>query len=99
MFLPGDAHEDSNGASSLSFFVLLSSPVDSIQALWIIFFSSFQMPSHTGAPHNHSLLAIHLFWSAEDISEDSRFHSRFVQVISRFLSYSSHLIQLAQSIF
>ena len=36
--------------------------------------SFLQMLSHADAPLNHSLLAIHLFWSAEDISEDSCFH-------------------------
>ena len=44
----------------LSFFVLFSSPVDPIQALLIITFSSFQIPSHVGAPLNHSPIAIHL---------------------------------------
>ena len=36
MFLSGDSQEDTNGASSSSFFILFSSPVDSIQALSII---------------------------------------------------------------
>ena len=35
MFLSGDSHEDTNGTSSLSFLVLLSSPVDSIQAFGV----------------------------------------------------------------
>ena len=61
-----------------------SSPVDSIQVLLLIIsFSSFQIPSHASAPHNHSLLAIHLFGSAEDISEGSSFHSRSVQTYLR----------------
>ncbi len=59
----------------------------------IIFLSLLQMLFHTGAPLNLSLLAIHLFWSAEDILEGSSFHSRSVQPISRLLSHSSHLIQ------
>ena len=61
--------------------------------------SLFQIPSHAGAPINHSLLSIQLFRSAEDISEDSSFHSQFTQVILRMLSHSSHLIQPAQSHF
>ena len=75
MFLSGDSQEDTNGASSLLFFVLFSSPMDSIQALSIISLSSFQMFSHAGAPLNHSPLAIHLFQSVEDILEDLCFHS------------------------
>ena len=59
MFLSGDSHEDSNGASSLSFFDLFSSLVDPIQALLIISFSSFQIPSHVGAPLNHPLLLLY----------------------------------------
>ena len=42
MFLSGDSHEDSNGASSSSFLIPFSSPVDSSQVLLIIPFSSFQ---------------------------------------------------------
>ena len=43
MFLPGVSHEDSNGASSSSFFVPFSPPVDSIQAFRVSLpFSSFQ---------------------------------------------------------
>ena len=41
MFLSGDSQEGTNGASSVLFFVLFSSPVDSIQALSIISLSSF----------------------------------------------------------
>ena len=62
-------------------------------------FSSFQMFSHAGAPLNHPLLAIQLFRSAEDISEDSSFHSQFAQVLLRMLSHSSHLNQPVQSPF
>src|SRR4051812_42040001 len=51
------------------------------------------MLSHTGAPLNHSPLAIQLFRSDEDISEDLSFHSQFTQVLLRMLSHSSHLIQ------
>ena len=39
MFLSGDSHEDSNGASSSSFLIPFSSPVDSSQDLSIISFS------------------------------------------------------------
>ena len=63
----------------------------------IISLSSCQMLSHAGAPLNHSLLAIHLSWSVEDISEDSSFLPRSVQAIWRLLSHSSHLIQPVQS--
>ena len=35
MFLSGDSQEDTNGVSSLLFFVLFSSPVDSIQAFGV----------------------------------------------------------------
>ena len=69
MCLSGDSQEDTKEASSLSFFVLFSSPVDPIQALLITSFSSFQMFSHVGAPLNHPLLAIQLFRSAQDISK------------------------------
>ena len=65
--------------------------------IFIIFLSSFLMLSHADAPLNHSLLPIHLFWSAEDISQDLCFHSQSVQDISRLLSHSSHLIQPVQS--
>ena len=44
----------------------------------------------------YSPLPVHI-WSAEDISEDSCFHSLSVQVILRLLSHSSHLIQPVQS--
>ena len=64
----------------------------------IIFFFSFQVLSYAGASHNGSPLSI-LIRSAQDISEDSSFHSQSVQIISRLLSHSSHLIQPAQSIF
>ena len=75
-----------------------SSPVDSSQVLSIISFSLFQIPSHTGAPHNRPLLAILLFWYLKDISEDSSCHSRSIQPISRLLSHSSHLNQPVQSL-
>ena len=54
-------------------------------------FSLFQMFSHAGAPLNHPLLAIHLFWSTKDISEDLCLHYQSAQAISRLLSHSSHL--------
>ena len=59
--------------------------------------SLFQMSSLANAPLYHSLLPIHLFWSAEDISEDLCFHSQSIQDISRLLSHSSHIIQPVQS--
>ena len=65
----------------------------------VTFLSLFQMLSHAGVPLNHPLLAIHLFWSAEDISEDLCLHYQSVQAISRLLPHSSHVIQLAQSLF
>ena len=62
MFLSSDSHEDSNEASSLSFFVLLSSSVVSMQAFGVDrILSSFQMFSHAGAPLNHPPLAIHVY--------------------------------------
>ena len=97
MFLSGDSQEDTNGVSSSSFFILFfsdgfnSSLVDHI-------LSSFQMLSHAGASHNCSPLSI-LIRSAQDISEDSCFHSQQVQAIWRLLSHSSHLIQPTQSPF
>ena len=96
MFLCGDSQEDTNGASSVLFFVLFFS--DGFNSSFVEhILSSFQMLSHAGAPLNLSLLAIHLFGSAEDISEGSYSHSRSVQPISRLLSHSSHLIQPVQS--
>ena len=90
-------------ARSFKFVILcyFSSPVDLIQDFGVdlIPFPLFTMLSHSGAPINHSPLAIHLFRSVEDISGDSCFHSRSVQAISRLLSHSSHLIQPAQSFF
>lgn len=83
MFLPSDSHEDSDGASSYhySFF---SSLVVSIQALLIISFPHFNVFFHASAPHNLSPLAILLFRSAQEISEDSCFHSAFVILSSSF---------------
>ena len=69
MFASGDSHEDSNGASSSSPFThfffsggLNSSVIDHI-------FFLVSIPSHAGAPHIHSLLAIHLLRSVQDISK------------------------------
>ena len=78
-----------------------SSPVEPIQVVGVdhIHFPSFLMISHAGAILNHSLLAIQLFWSAQDIFEDSCFHSTFVQALSRLVSHSSHLIQPVQHLF
>src|SRR4051812_26750770 len=98
MFLSGDYHEDGQEfqVRHLSFF---SSPVDSIQAFSIISFPRCKWFSRTGAPLNHSPLAIHLFWSDEDISEGSSPHSQFTLVLLRMRSHSSHLIQPVQSLF
>ena len=63
------------------------------------FFSVFQMFSHTGAPHNNSLLSIHLFASAEVFSKGSSCHSRSAQPISRLLSHSRHLFQSVHFLF
>ena len=101
MFLPGDSHEDSNGASSSSLFTHFLLRWIQIK-LWCSsypLFSSFQIPSHAGAPHIHSFLAIQLFRSAKDISEDSCLHSAFVQALSRMYPHSSHLIQPVLSLF
>ena len=57
------------------------------------------MFSHAGAPLNHPPLDIHVNWSAEDIPEDSSFHSQFNQVLLGMLSHSGHLIQSVQSLF
>ena len=96
MLLPGGFYEDALLVhhSSLSFFFCgtNSSFVDRI-------LSSFQMPSHTGAPHNNSLLTIHLFRRAQAFSKGSSCHSRSIQPISRLLSHSSHLIQPVHSLF
>ena len=67
--------------------------------IFIIFLSSFLMLSHADAPLNHSLLAIQLSRSVEDISKDLCLHYQSVQAISRLLSHSSHLIQTVQSLF
>ena len=100
MFLPGDSHQDPNGASSSSLFILfLLRWIQFKLSVLIIFLFSFLMLSHADAPLNHSLLPIHLFWSAEDISQDLCFHSQSVQDISRLLSHSSHLIQPVQPLF
>ena len=69
MFLSGDSHEDSNGASSSSF-SFFSSPVVSSQALLIISFSSFQIPSQAGAPLNYPLL---LFYCSGVLKISRRF--------------------------
>mgnify|MGYP005837906533 CR=1 FL=1 len=72
---------------------------------WIQFKISWSYPflvsnvSPAGVLLNHSLLAIDLFWSAEDISKGSSFHSRSVQAIWRLLSHSSYLILPVQSLF
>ena len=62
-------------------------------------FLFFQCFSYAGTPLNHPSLAIKLFRSAQDISEDSCFHSQSVQAIWRLVSHSSHLIQPVQHLF
>ena len=91
-----DAHELQVHRPSLLFLLRW---INSKLSVLIIFFSSCQMLFHTGAPLNLSFLAIHLSWSAEDISQDLCFHSQSVQDISRLLSHSSHLILPVQSLF
>ena len=98
MFLSGDSQEDTNGPSSYHYsFVFFSGGSNSSFRYSSYFLSSFLMLSHADAPLNHSLLPIHLFWSAQDMSQDLCFHSQSVQDISRLLSHSSHLIQPVQS--
>ena len=81
--------------SSFSF----SSPVDLPQAFGVDHILILvQMLSHAGASHNCSSLSI-LIRSAQDISEDSCFHSQSVQAIWRLLSHSSHLILPVQYLF
>ena len=77
-----DAHELQVHHSSFSY----SFPVDLTQAFGVdhILFL-IQMLSHASASHNRSPLSLHIR-SAEDISEDSCFHS-------------SHLILPVQSLF
>ena len=85
MFLPGSSQEDAILVQYSPFF---SSPMVLIQAFGVDhILSSFQKFYHTGAPHNHPLFAIHLFRSAQEISEDSCFHSAFV-----ILSSSSEIV-------
>ena len=101
MFLSGDSQEDTNEASSSSFFVLFSSPVDPIQTSGVDHipfprFKRFLMQVH--------LLIIHfsLFNSSRVLKISQKiqvFHFQCVQALSRLLSYSSHLSQPAQSIF
>ena len=100
MFLSGDfPRRCSTVLSSSSLLLFLLRWIQFKLSVLIIFLSLCQMLSHAGAPLNLSLLAIHLFWSAEDISEDLCFHSQSVQDISRLLSHSSHLIQPVQFTF
>ena len=59
MFLSGDSHEDSNGASSSSFLVLFfSGGFNSSFGIKHTPFLFFQCFSYADAPHIHSLLAI-----------------------------------------
>src|SRR4051812_37600076 len=99
MFLSGDSQKDTNGVSSSSFVILFFS--GGFNSIFVnhIFFLVSNVFSRTGAPINHPLLAIQLFRSTEDISEDSSFHSQVTQVLLRMLSHSSHLIQPVQSLF
>ena len=75
-----------SGVSCSSFFVLFL-------LRWIQFKLCRSYPflvsnvSHAIAPLNHSLLAIDLSWSAQDISEDVCLHYQSVQAISRLLSH------------
>ena len=59
MFLSGDSHEDSNGASSSSFFVLFLLQWIQLKLLvLIVVLSLFQRFSHADAPLNHPALVI-----------------------------------------
>ena len=86
MFLPGGSHED---------VLLVHHPLFSYLPRWfqrklsvlIVSFHRFKCFSHAGVPLNHPLLAIHLFWSVEDISEDLCLHYQSVQAILRLLSH------------
>ena len=100
MFLPGDYHEDGQEfqVHHSSFFFLLRWIQVKFLVL-IIFPSLFQVFAYAGVSLNHSPLAIQLFRSAKDISEDSCFHSASILTISRLLPHSSHLIQPMQSHF
>ena len=91
-------HEDTNETSSSSFFILFFSGGFKSRFVDHILFSC-QMLSYAGAPLNHSPLIFHLFWSAEDISEDLCFHSAFVQALPRMLSLLRHLVQPVQYLF
>ena len=68
MFLSGDSHEDSNGASSSSFLVLFFSGGFKSSFVDHTFFL-ISMSSHTAAPHYHSTSRYLLFRSAQDISK------------------------------
>ena len=98
MFLPGGSHEDVLQVFHSSFFFFSGGLNSSLQC-WSHSFPCFKCFSHAGATLNHSSRAIHLFRSAEDISEDSCFHSASILTILRLLSHSSHLILPAQSFF
>ena len=66
---------------------IFSSPVDSIQAFGVdhIPFSSFQMPSHAGAPYIQSFHARYsIVPECSRYLEDSCFHSAFVILSSSF---------------
>ena len=72
MFLFGDSQEDTNRGSSSSFFVSFILRWNQFKRLvLIISLSLFSMFSHAGAILNRSPLAILLFRSAQDISEDT----------------------------
>jgi hypothetical protein len=96
MFLSGVSSWRCSGVSSSSFFhssfFFLLRWIQCKLLVLIISLSSFHMLFHASAPLNHSPPAIHLFRSAEDISEESCFHSASIQANSRLLSHSSQLI-------
>ena len=76
-------------ALSSSFFVIFLLRWIQVKfSVLIIFPSLFQVFSYAGVPLNHSPLSI-LIRSAEDIFEDSCFHSQFVQLYSSQLTISS----------
>ena len=67
MFLSGDSEEDAQETPSSSFFCSQILPADVIRDFGVdlILFPHFSMLSYSGAPINHSPLAIHIR-SAQD---------------------------------
>ena len=95
MFLSGDSQEDTNRALSLSFFILIFSPVDSIQALSIISFPYFKcllLPVHLFIIH----LSLFICSGVLKIFRRFVFSPCICSSYFEVLSYSCHLIQPVQ---